>query len=97
MRQCWFSLVAKSIDLRSTTGDPHPHVALPNNNNIPDFIQRLIRGQKKRFDRKMLELNRQYFEMVERRAVSEAARFKVCEYSFKKNIYYSRNFIRDSK
>ena len=80
MRQCWFSLAVKSTDLTSITGDPH--VAVPNNNNIPDSIQRLIREQKKVFDRKMHEINRQYFENLERRDVSETARFQVCEYSF---------------
>ena len=77
LREGWFGLVAKAAGLASTTGDPH--VVVANNNHIPDSIQRSVREQKKTFDLHMHKISRKYRENSERRAVSAAERFKVCE------------------
>ena len=56
MRECWFELVLKAtnVSLRD------PHVAIPNNNNVPWIVKRLVRAQKKTFDQRMHEIARAY-------------------------------------
>ena len=77
MRECWFELVLKATNCSLRD----PHVAIPNNNNVPWIVKRLVRAQKKTFDQRMHEIARAYRKFRDSnrssKAVSASARDRV--------------------